>query len=183
VLLRTDFAKLSRELIERPMARTFSLQRQREGSVADVYITDELRRPTPKITCRRSSRFRIWRAACGQPEEVLPCFVDLAMEMTGGVSAGPSFYEANRLPACSAGCYLRAFLRRSRRRRRPRWTGSLRWTADDGDLRVRTAATDHGNGRDHSPAGELVPAKFLLLHGGEELYFRSANRFAFFCLT
>jgi hypothetical protein len=118
VLLRTDFAKLSRELIERPMARTFSLQRQREGSVADVYITDELRRPTPNITCRRSSRFRIWRAACGQPEEVLPAS-SISPWNERRRLGGLAFTKQTGSRRVPVAAIRRALLRRPRRRRRP----------------------------------------------------------------
>ncbi len=45
-----------------------------------------------------------------QPEDVLPRFVDLAMEMTGGVSAGLSLYEENPAPGVFRWRYLRGTL-------------------------------------------------------------------------
>ena len=45
-----------------------------------------------------------------RPEEVLPRFVDLAMEMTGGVSAGLSLYEENPAPGVFRWQYLRGVL-------------------------------------------------------------------------
>jgi two-component sensor histidine kinase len=45
-----------------------------------------------------------------QPEDVLPRFVDLAMEMTGGVSAGLSLYEENPAPGVFRWQYLRGLL-------------------------------------------------------------------------
>ncbi|MCX7355881.1 MAG: hypothetical protein NTY59_13835 [Alphaproteobacteria bacterium] len=44
------------------------------------------------------------------PEEVLPRFVDLAMEITGGISAGLSLYEENPAPGVFRWRYLRGVL-------------------------------------------------------------------------
>jgi hypothetical protein len=44
------------------------------------------------------------------PQEVLPRFVDLAMEMTGGISAGLSLYEEKPSPGVFRWQYLRGVL-------------------------------------------------------------------------
>src|SRR5215475_12757070 len=66
------------------------------------------KRPT---TFRKNWRFRdLAVRMADQPEEVLPRFVDLALEMTGGVSAGLSLYEADPAPGVFRWQYLRGEL-------------------------------------------------------------------------
>jgi two-component sensor histidine kinase len=82
--------------------------------IADVFITAELERRAPeKVDYLRENRALLELAAqmASAPEEILPRFVDLAMEMTGGVAAGISLFEDGP----SAGGvfrweYLRGFL-------------------------------------------------------------------------
>jgi hypothetical protein len=60
-------------------------------TIADVFITDELDRRAPKKTDYLQEKMALKELAArmaDQPEEVLPRFVDLALEMTGGVSGG-----------------------------------------------------------------------------------------------
>jgi hypothetical protein len=71
-------------------------------AVADLFITDELDRRAPKKTDYLQEKLALQDLAArmaDQPEEVLPRFVDLAMEMTDGVSGGLSLYEGAR-PQC-----------------------------------------------------------------------------------
>ena len=67
----------------------------------DLFITEELDRRTPgtidRDLERRATRDLIARMA-EAPEQVLPRLVDLAMELTGGVSAGLSLYERDPQP-------------------------------------------------------------------------------------
>ncbi|WEX11673.1 HWE histidine kinase domain-containing protein [Chelativorans sp. AA-79] len=67
-------------------------------SVADVFITAELARRAPKQTDHLQEKRALQDLAmrmADAPEEVLPRFVDLAMQMTGGISAGLSLYEGD----------------------------------------------------------------------------------------
>ena len=82
-------------------------------NVADVFITDELYRRVPKKTDYLQEKLALQDLAArmaDQPEEVLPRFVDLALEMTGGVSAGLSLYEENPHPGVFRWTYLRGML-------------------------------------------------------------------------
>ena len=82
-------------------------------TVADVFITDELDRRAPKKTDYLQEKLALQDLAmrmAEQPEEVLPRFVDLALEMTGGVSAGLSLYEADPDPGVFRWQYLRGAL-------------------------------------------------------------------------
>jgi two-component sensor histidine kinase len=84
-----------------------------EPSIASVFITDELhRRPAKKVDYLQEKLALQELAArmADQPEEVLPRFVDLAMEMTGGVSAGLSLYEEKPAPGVFRWQYLRGVL-------------------------------------------------------------------------
>jgi two-component sensor histidine kinase len=84
-----------------------------ERSIADVYITDELdRRPEKKADYLREKLALQDLAArmADQPEHVLPRFVDLAMEMTDGVSAGLSLYEEKPAPGVFRWRFLRGLL-------------------------------------------------------------------------
>src|SRR5271154_2581402 len=69
--------------------------------VSAVYITDELDRRVPKKADFRQEKLALQDLAARMvehPEQVLPRFVDLAMEMTGGESAALSLYEENPAP-------------------------------------------------------------------------------------
>lgn len=82
-------------------------------TIADVFITDELDRRIPKKTDYLQEKLALQDLAArmaDQPEEVLPRFVDLALEMTGGVSAGLSLYEEQPAPGVFRWQYLRGAL-------------------------------------------------------------------------
>jgi two-component sensor histidine kinase len=82
-------------------------------SIADVYITDELAKRTSKNADYLQEKLALQDLAArmaDHPEDVLPRFVDLAMEMTGGVSAGLSLYEHNPDPGVFRWRYLRGVL-------------------------------------------------------------------------
>ena len=84
-----------------------------EPSIASVFITDELERRPPKKTDYLQEKLALQDLAArmaDQPEDVLPRFVDLAMEMTGGVSAGLSLLEENPAPGVFRWQYLRGIL-------------------------------------------------------------------------
>jgi two-component sensor histidine kinase len=86
---------------------------QPECSIADVYVTDELNRRAPRKVDYLQEKLALQDLAgrmATQPEEVLPRFVDLAMEMTGGISAGLSLYEENPAPGIFRWRYLRGVL-------------------------------------------------------------------------
>jgi two-component sensor histidine kinase len=89
------------------------VQRQNDLSVADVYITDQLERRAAKKTDFLQEKLALQDLAArmiDRPEEILPRFVDLAMEMTGGISAGLSLYEKNPEPGVFRWRYLRGLL-------------------------------------------------------------------------
>jgi two-component sensor histidine kinase len=103
-------------LLRRPAAKDGSVMIS-EGSpkltIADVFITDELNRRAPKKTDYLEEKQALQDLAArmaDQPEDVLPRFVDLALEMTGGVSAGLSLYEENPAPGIFRWHYLRGVL-------------------------------------------------------------------------
>src|SRR5271170_5063918 len=82
-------------------------------SVADVFITDELGKRTPKKADYHQEKLALQDlAAClvARSEDVLSKFVDLAMEMTGGVSAGLSLYEENPAPGVFRWQHVRGIL-------------------------------------------------------------------------
>ena len=84
-----------------------------QPNIADVFITDQLYRRAPKKTDYLQEKQALQDLAArmaDQPEEVLPRFVDLALEMTGGVSAGLSLYEENPSPGVFRWTYLRGML-------------------------------------------------------------------------
>jgi two-component sensor histidine kinase len=67
----------------------------------DVYITDELDRRPPKDIGSPKEKLALLDLAgrmADHPAEVLPRFVHLALELTGGVSAGLSLYEQEPAP-------------------------------------------------------------------------------------
>ncbi|HEY8254668.1 MAG TPA: HWE histidine kinase domain-containing protein [Rhizomicrobium sp.] len=79
----------------------------------DLYITNELdRRPARAADPEREKRAIQELAAkmADQPEQMLPRFVDLAIELTGGISAGLSLYEENPAPGIFRWRYLRGVL-------------------------------------------------------------------------
>ena len=70
-------------------------------AIADVYVTSELESRKPKKTDYRREQQALQELAArmaDRPEELLPRFVTLAMEMAGGISAGLSFYEEHPAP-------------------------------------------------------------------------------------
>ena len=80
---------------------------------ADLFITAELAaRPAQQADYLREKRAILDLAArmAHQPEEVLPHFVDLAMALTGGISAGLSLLEENPAPGVFRWRYLRGAL-------------------------------------------------------------------------
>lgn len=82
-------------------------------TVADVDITAELKSRPPKKTDYFQEKQALQDLAAkmvDHPEQVLPRFVDLAMEMTGGVSAGLSLYEMNPAPGVFRWRFLRGIL-------------------------------------------------------------------------
>jgi two-component sensor histidine kinase len=86
---------------------------QQEWSISDVYITDELHRRTRTKANYLQEKLALQDLAArmvDQPERVLPRFVDLAMEMTGGASAGLSLYEEDPAPGVFRWRYLRGVL-------------------------------------------------------------------------
>jgi two-component sensor histidine kinase len=86
---------------------------RKKWSIEDVYITDELAKRAPKKADYLQEKLALQDLAgrmADQPENVLPRFVDLAMEMTGGVSAGLSLYEPNPEPGVFRWRYLRGLL-------------------------------------------------------------------------
>lgn len=84
-----------------------------DAAIAEVFITDELaRRAAGKVDYFQEKLALQDLAArmADRPDEVLPRFVDLAMEMTGGVSAGLSLYEEDPAPGVFRWQYLRGLL-------------------------------------------------------------------------
>jgi two-component sensor histidine kinase len=82
-------------------------------AIADVFITAELDSRPPKPVDHLREKLAIQDLAArmaDHPEEILPRFVDLAMELTGGVSAGLSLYEQDPAPGVFRWRYLRGVL-------------------------------------------------------------------------
>ena len=82
-------------------------------TAADVYATRELFRRAPKKIDYLAEKQALQELAdrmAERPEDVLPRFVSLAMEMTGGVSAGLSLYEERPAPGVFRWKYLRGML-------------------------------------------------------------------------
>jgi two-component sensor histidine kinase len=77
-------------------------ERSRAASQAqEVFITEELaKRPAKRTDCQREKTAILDLAGrlADASSEVLPRFVELAMEMTGAVSAGLSVFDAEREP-------------------------------------------------------------------------------------
>lgn len=81
--------------------------------VADVFITQELVRRPPRKTDFLQEKQALQDLAArmvDQPEDVLPRFVELAMEMTGGVSGGLSLYEPEPSPGVFRWKYVHGIL-------------------------------------------------------------------------
>ncbi len=98
-------------------------------SVEEVFITDELARRSAKKVDYLQEKLALQDLAArmaNQPDEVLPRFVDLAIAMTDGISAGLSLFEEDPAP------------------------GVFRWTCLRGTLSPFTGATTP---RDFSPCG------------------------------
>ena len=73
----------------------------RTPSIAEVYITDDLKRRPPKKTDYLKEKQALQELAVrmvDQPDDILPRFVDLALEMAEGSAAGISLYEDNPAP-------------------------------------------------------------------------------------
>ena len=82
-------------------------------SVSDVYITAELDRRTPAKVDYLQEKLALQELAgrmAHSPEKVLPRFVDLAMQIVGGVSGGLSLYEPEPSPGVFRWRYLRGLL-------------------------------------------------------------------------
>jgi two-component sensor histidine kinase len=109
--------------------------KQEKWSIADVYITDELAKRAPKKADYLQEKLALQDLAArmaDQPEEVLQRFVDLAMEMTGGVSAGLSLYEPNPTPGVFRWRYLRGVLAQFENATTPRNFSPCGITLDQG---------------------------------------------------
>ena len=81
----------------------------------DVIITDDLFRRAPKRTDHLKEKLALHELAklmADDPAAVLPRFVDLAMQITGGVSGGLSLYEPTPAPGVFRWSYLRGTLSR-----------------------------------------------------------------------
>jgi len=86
---------------------------QQTWTIADVYITDELNRRAPKKTDYLQEKLALQDLAAkmvDSPEHILPRFVDLAMKMTDGVSAGLSLFEPDPAPGVFRWRSLRGLL-------------------------------------------------------------------------
>jgi len=80
---------------------------------SDLYITGELASRSLKSAdylLEKQALQTLASRMADQPEKVLPDFVDLAMELTGGVSAGLSLYESDPSPGVFRWRYLRGAL-------------------------------------------------------------------------
>lgn len=79
----------------------------------EVYITDVLEKRPPKradAEARKDALLTLAKAMAQRPEALLPQFVDLAMELAGGVSAGISLYEERPEPGIFRWKYLQGIL-------------------------------------------------------------------------
>src|SRR5277367_3901323 len=101
------------ELRKRSGELSMDILQTLEPSIASVFITDELERRPAKKTDYLQEKLALQDLAArmaDQPEEVLPRFVDLAMGMAGGVSAGLSLYEETPAPGVFRWQYLQGAL-------------------------------------------------------------------------
>lgn len=90
---------------------------------SDIYITGELalRALKPADAARESRALQeLATRMLDHPDEVLPRFVELAMEATGGSSAGVSLYEENPAPGIFRWRYLHGKLARFENATTPR---------------------------------------------------------------
>jgi two-component sensor histidine kinase len=86
----------------------------RGGTPADLYITPQLSargpRRQPDYLREKKAIQELAGRMVHEPEQMLPRFVDLAMELTGGISAGLSLLEEFPAPAVFRWRYLRGAL-------------------------------------------------------------------------
>ena len=86
----------------------------RGGTPADLYITPQLSargpRRQPDYLREKKAIQELAGRMVHEPEQMLPRFVDLAMELTGGISAGLSLLEEFPAPAVFRWRYLRGSL-------------------------------------------------------------------------
>lgn len=81
--------------------------------ISDVFISDALSARVPKRTDHRGEIVALQALAnrmADDPADVLPLFVDLAMELTGAVSAGLSLYDPEDAPGIFQWRHLRGTL-------------------------------------------------------------------------
>jgi two-component sensor histidine kinase len=79
----------------------------------DLYVTDDLLvRPEKTIDHAQEKRalLELARRMLDHPQDVLPRFVELAMTMTGGISAGLSLYEPEPVPGVFRWRHLKGLL-------------------------------------------------------------------------
>jgi len=91
--------------------------------ISDVFITDALSARVPKRADHRREILALQALAtrmADEPDAVLPLFVDLAMELTGAVSAGLSLYDAEEAPDIFQWRHLRGTLARFEHATTPR---------------------------------------------------------------
>ena len=80
---------------------------------ADLYVTDDLlARPEKTVDHAQAKRalLELSQRMLDHPEDVLPRFVELAMTMTGGISAGLSLYEPEPAPGVFRWRHLKGML-------------------------------------------------------------------------
>jgi two-component sensor histidine kinase len=85
----------------------------RAVSLDDVFLSDELARRAPARPDHLREKLAVYDLAslmADRPELLLPRFVEIAMELTGGVSAGLSLYEAEPKPGVFRWHHLRGTL-------------------------------------------------------------------------
>ncbi len=78
-----------------------------------VFITPELDKHSPEAADYLQEKLAIQSLAAlmaDHPDQVLPRFVDLAMQLTGGISGGLSLYESDPSPGVFRWCFLRGTL-------------------------------------------------------------------------
>jgi two-component sensor histidine kinase len=95
--------------------RVMGLRRAIDVQMADVFITGELKsRPAgkPDYLREKLALQELTSRMADEPEAVLPRFVDLAMELTGGLAAGLSLLEESPAPGVFRWKYLRGILSR-----------------------------------------------------------------------
>jgi two-component sensor histidine kinase len=108
-------------------------------TIGDVFATDELAKRTPKKIDYLQEKRALQELAIrmvDQPDEILPKFVELAMDMVEGASAGLSLFEPDPSP------------------------GVFRWQHLHGRLSPFEGATTP---RDHSPCGVTLDRKTAVL--------------------